>query len=188
MKEIKSQLRQRILAQRKALSPREWQEKNQQICDRILAFPLFQKATTVLAYFSFRQEPDISYLFTTDKKCDKKWGFPVSVETTLIWHFWQPGEPLQRGKYGIKQPLADAPKVQPEAVDLIIVPTVACDSWGYRLGYGVGYYDRLLSAAEWQNIPTLGVVFDFAYVPQLPTEPWDIKLNYICTESSLQDH
>ncbi|MDJ0746851.1 MAG: 5-formyltetrahydrofolate cyclo-ligase [Xenococcaceae cyanobacterium MO_167.B27] len=184
LKETKSELRQRILAQRKAISLQQWQKKNQQICDRISGFPLFQEADTVLAYFSFRQEPDISHLFTTDKK----WGFPACVETTLVWHFWQHGEPLQLGKYGIKQPLADAPLVPSKAIDLILVPTVACDCLGYRLGYGGGYYDRLLSSAQWQNIPTLGIVFDFACVPQLPTEPWDIKLNYICTESLLQEY
>ena len=178
LQKTKSQLRQKILAQRKALSPKEWQTKNRQICDQILKSSLFQKATTVLAYFSFRQEPDISHLFTQQKK----WGFPICIDSSLVWHYWQPGESLQTGKYGIKQPLLNTAKVDPEAVDLIIVPTVACDALGYRLGYGGGYYDRLLSSAQWQNIPTLGIVFDFAYVAQLPREPWDIKLKYICSE------
>ena len=184
MQETKSQLRQEILAQREALSAKEWQTKNRLICDRILEFPLFQKATTVLAYFSFRQEPDISYLFTKEKK----WGFPICIQNSLVWHYWQPGETSQRGKYGIKQPLLNSPKVESEAVDLIIVPTVACDTLGYRLGYGGGYYDRLLSSIKWQNIPTLGIVFDFGYLSQLPTEPWDIKLKYICSETLFKQY
>ena len=184
MQKSKAQLRQEILAQRKALSSQEWQAKNNLICDRILEFPLFQKAKTVLAYFSFRQEPDISTLFNKDKK----WGFPICIQNYLVWHYWQPGKALQRGKYGIKQPLPSAPKVQPEAVDLIIIPTVACDALGYRLGYGGGYYDRLLSSSQWYNIPRLGIVFDFAYIPQLPIEPWDVKLNYICSESFFRQY
>ncbi len=178
MSQNKAQLRKKILAQRKALSLTEWQIKNQKICDRILNFSLFQKATTILAYFSFRQEPDISYLFTQDKK----WGFPICIKSSLEWHYWQSGDPLKIGKYGIKQPLNQS-KITPQNVDLIIIPTVACDSLGYRLGYGAGYYDRLLDSTEWQNIPTLGIVFDFAYLTKLPADPWDIRLKYVCSES-----
>ena len=184
MSETKSQLRQKFLAQRQALSCKEWQAKNQQICRNIANFPLFQEAKTVLCYFSVRQEPDISYLFSKDKK----WGFPVCGANSLSWYLWQPGEPLQRGKYGIKQPFLSSATVEPETVDLIILPTVACDALGYRLGYGGGYYDRLLGSAKWQNIPTLGIVFDFAYLDQLPTEPWDIRLNYTCSESSFNQY
>ena len=72
-------------------------------------------------------------------------------------------------------------------VDLIIVPTVACDRAGYRLGYGGGYYDRLLTSPEWQDCPTVGIVFDFAYLESLPSDSWDIKLQYICTESHLDE-
>ena len=182
LKTAKIQLRQEILARRKALSVKEWQEKNHQICDRLLAFPLFQQATTILAYFSFRREPDLSCVFNTNKN----WGFPRCVKSTLSWHFWQFGEPLKQGKYGILEPLNNAPQILPQTVDLIIVPSVACDTFGYRLGYGGGYYDRLLSSPKWQHIPKLGIVFDLAYVPQLPIESWDIKLNYIGTESLLQ--
>jgi 5-formyltetrahydrofolate cyclo-ligase len=67
-------------------------------------------------------------------------------------------------------------------VDLILVPAVACDRQGTRLGYGGGYYDRLLSDPAWTNIPTVGVVFDFAYLTYLVADPWDIPLRAICTE------
>ncbi len=184
MAKTKSQLRQKFLAQRKALSLSEWNDKNQQICRNIANFSLFQQAKTVLAYFSVRQEPDISYLFSKEKK----WGFPVCIANSLAWYLWQPGEPLQQGKYGIKQPLPNSVTVEPETVDLMILPTVACDALGYRLGYGGGYYDRLLGSVQWQSIPTLGIVFDFAYIAQLPTEPWDIRLNYICSESSFKQY
>lgn len=177
----KTQLRQTILKQRRSLNFPEWQTKSLAICDRLNSLPLFTKAQTILAYFSFRQEPDLNPLFVSPIK----WGFPRCVGTSLVWHSWQPQEPLQKGKYGIKEPLATAPMIAPNEVDLILVPTLACDKQGYRLGYGGGFYDRLLSSAEWVNIPTIGIVLDFAYLSRLPVDSWDIKLNYICTETRI---
>ena len=107
---------------------------------------------------------------------------------TLVWHSWQPGESLQSGKYGIKEPLATSTVIDATTADLILVPTVACDLRGYRLGYGGGFYDRLLSRDRCSKIPTIGVVFDFAYVPGLPTDIWDIRLNFICTETKLDTY
>jgi 5-formyltetrahydrofolate cyclo-ligase len=70
-------------------------------------------------------------------------------------------------------------------VDLILVPAVACDVRGYRLGYGAGYYDRLLSSSPWRAIPTLGVVFEYARLPSLPQDSWDLPLGGVCSESGL---
>lgn len=178
MKNQKNQLRKQLLKQRNQLSLSEWQSKSEQICQNLKKQDTFIKSKTVLAYFSFRQEPNISSLFTT-----KKWGFPRCINNSLTWHFWQLPQPLKTNKYGILEPLANTLQIEPQQVDLILVPTVACDYRGYRLGYGGGYYDRLLSSSLWLNIPTVGIVFDSAFLPQLPVEPWDTKLNYICTES-----
>ena len=178
MPNSKQILRKTILKQRRSLQQEEWQKKSQQICDRISDLTEFSAAKTILAYFSFRQEPDLSALFTLPVR----WGFPRCVDSSLIWHLWKPEEMLQTGKYGILEPLSTAITINPEEVDLILVPTVACDRQGYRLGYGGGFYDRLLSLPEWMDIPTVGVVFNFAYLSQIPADSWDIKLNYICTE------
>ena len=180
----KSILRREFLHQRQSLSTVEWQLKSKLICDRLKASSLFKEAQTVLAYFSFRQEADLTSLFDLNKN----WAFPRCVGKTLVWHSWQPGESLQSGKYGIKEPLATSTVIDATTADLILVPTVACDLRGYRLGYGGGFYDRLLSRDRCSNIPTIGVVFDFAYVPGLPTDIWDMKLNFICTETKLDTY
>lgn len=181
MKSKKVHLRQQILKQRKSLSTVQWQTKSQLICQNIKNHPLFVEANIVLAYFSYRQEPDLSSLFK-----DKQWGFPRCVGNSLIWHLWQPPQLLKANKYHILEPLATSSIIQPQEVDLILVPTVACDYRGYRLGYGGGYYDRFLGSPQWHNIPTIGIVFDLAYLSQLPTEPWDVQLDYICTELSIE--
>jgi 5-formyltetrahydrofolate cyclo-ligase len=179
----KSALRREILHQRQSLSPAAWQAKSNQICDRLKSSTLFQEAQTIFAYFSFRQEPDLSPLFSLDKT----WAFPRCVGKSLVWHSWQPGAELNTGRYGIQEPLETAPMIEPAKADLILVPTVACDDQGYRLGYGGGFYDRLLGGDRTSeptlNIPTIGIIFDFAYGIQLPTDPWDMQLNFSCTET-----
>lgn len=182
----KSELRRNIIKQRQSLSQDEWRGKSQAICKNIYNSSLFNQAKTILAYFSFRQEPDLSYLFSGNKSDNEKtWGFPRCVEKSLFWHFWKSEDELIAGKYGIKEPRPDSPIINPQEVDLILVPCVACDYQNYRLGYGGGYYDRFLSSPEWESIPTIGIVFDLGYLPEVPIEVWDKKLDSICTETDL---
>lgn len=180
---LKQALRSEILKTRRELSLHEWQQKSQKICEHLQAAPSFQNAQTVLAYFSFRQEPDLSPLFSLRKT----WGFPRCEGKNLVWHSWFPQSSfaLQKGAYGISEPSSDSPLIDPETVDLLLIPAVACDTQGYRLGYGGGFYDRLLSTSPWATIATIGIVFDFARVPELPHDRWDQPLEEICTEAGL---
>lgn len=184
----KPELRRELLEKRQMLTQQEWKEKSDRISAQLLDFPLFQEAQTILAYFSFRQEPDLSHiLYNKHQKYQKTWGFPRCVEQNLIWHLWQPGDVLKTGVYGISEPDIQSPVVKPEDVDLILIPCVGCDALGYRLGYGGGYYDRLLSSPQWKNLPTIGIVFEFAYLPSLPVAAWDQPLNYICTDTGIKE-
>lgn len=177
----KTELRKSLLNTRKSLSAQKWRQKSDLLCNHLQNSPLFTQAKTILAYFSCRQEPDLSPLFVTPRK----WGFPRCVGKDLSWHIWQPGDALHSGAYGILEPLPDAPKIDYSEVDLMLVPAVGCDVCGYRLGYGGGYYDRMLSLAEWESKITIGTIFEFALLPQLPVDSWDKPLHGICTEIDL---
>ncbi|MGK7942535.1 MAG: 5-formyltetrahydrofolate cyclo-ligase [Crocosphaera sp.] len=179
--EMKKQIRKKIIQERINLSHREWLEKSKLLCQNLQNYSLFQQSKTILAYFPIRQEPDLTYLFSNSKN----WGFPRCVKKSLVWHSWQLEDPLIKGKYGILEPSPNAPILTPETVDLMLIPAVACDYNGYRLGYGGGFYDRLLNSPQWCHIPTVGITFEFSLISQLPREPWDQKLKAICTEHQL---
>ena len=177
----KAQLRRKLLKLRQDMPLEDWRQKSDRLCAHLQASDFFLEASTILAYFSFRQEPDLNSLFAISKT----WGFPRCVEKRLDWHVWssQAAFPLQVGAYGIPEPHPDAPTLEPEQVDLILVPAIACDRQGYRLGYGGGFYDRLLSQPAWARKPTVGIVFDFARLPSLPQDSWDQPLQAVCTEA-----
>ncbi len=172
----KPQLRQALRQRRLALSPAEWSALSQQICLQVASYPPFQRAVTVLAYHSYSQEPDLSSLFSLPKT----WGFPCCTPAGLTWGVWRPGEPLEKSRQGIREPLPRAPRLSLEQADLMVVPGLAYDRQGYRLGYGGGFYDRCLSWGS--NPPTLGVVFAFGCFEGLPRDPWDQPVQAVCTE------
>lgn len=178
----KADLRRSLLKTRQSMPVEQWQDKSDRICTHLQSSALLTQAKTILAYFSFRQEPDLGLLLNDNKH---QWGIPRCVDDSLIWHRSKPGDVLQIGSYGILEPLPSAPTLQSEEVDMLLVPAVACDYQGYRLGYGGGYYDRLLSASEWKSKLTIGIIFNFAYLPQLPIDPWDKPLQAVCTETGL---
>lgn len=182
----KRHLRSTLLTQRKALSQEEWQVKSQQLCERLIRLPLLQAAQTILVYRSFRCEPDLNTLWEKVGH-SKKWGLPRCQGSNLTWHEWSIHEnlPFVRNRFNIEEPGADWPKLSVTDIDLILVPTVACDRQGYRLGYGGGFYDHLLQQPEWRSIPTIGVVFDDFILDCLPSDPWDQPLDAIASEHRL---
>ncbi|MCS6813677.1 MAG: 5-formyltetrahydrofolate cyclo-ligase [Cyanobacteria bacterium] len=187
----KAALRRTLLQQRQTLSIAEWRDRSDCICAHLQTIPLVRQAGTILAYFSSRQEPDLSPLVMATSQTNihtaKRWGFPRCVGRALQWHQWQPGDPLHTGAYGILEPLETAPQLSVVEVDLLLIPAIACDFRGYRLGYGGGFYDRLLSNPAWAAKPAIGITFAFAYLPQLPVDPWDRPLTAVCTDSGCHE-
>jgi 5-formyltetrahydrofolate cyclo-ligase len=182
----KKMLRKQLLTQREAIAPQDWVAKSEAICQHLAQSEWVQGAQTILVYLSHRQEPSLTRLWTHHFP-HKRWGIPRCVEKSLVWHEWNPARPqqLQPGAYGILEPVPTLPIIEADSVDLILVPAVGCDRQGFRLGYGGGFYDRLFSQATWANIPTIGIVFEFAYLDQLQPDPWDYPLQAVCTEASL---
>jgi 5-formyltetrahydrofolate cyclo-ligase len=178
----KDLLRRRFISHRQALDPSIWRLMSDRLCDHLTNSIQVRNAQTILAYRSHRQEPSLDRLFNQQKQ----WGLPRTVGQELSWHRWQPSESLVVGKYNIQEPDPTSPLLTPDFVDLILLPAVAIDQRGYRLGYGGGYYDRLRADPCWRKIPTIGIVFDFAAVDELPAEDWDLPIDAVCTELGMR--
>ncbi|MBX3501983.1 MAG: 5-formyltetrahydrofolate cyclo-ligase [Alphaproteobacteria bacterium] len=101
----------------------------------------------------------------------------------LTFHAWRPGDPLERGPVGTSQPPAAAPVIEPDA---LIVPLLAVDPAGFRLGYGGGYFDRTLAHLRARRaITAIGVAFEVQRVARVPTGPNDARLDFLLTERAL---
>lgn len=106
-------------------------------------------------------------------------ALPRVTRAGLVFHRWA-GEPLVRSGFGIPEPAPDLPVVPPAALDALLVPGVAFDRAGGRLGQGGGYYDRVLAGPHGHAI---GVAWAFQVVDAVPADPWDIPVDAVLTEA-----
>ena len=117
-------------------------------------------------------------------------GVPIALPVTpkagqpLQFLGWRPGDRLGEGRFGTKQPVAGAPPVRPHVV---LVPLLAFDLAGWRLGYGGGYYDRSIAALRVDGMPVvaIGVGYDGQRVDKVPVGPYDMPLDAVLTPTGL---
>jgi 5-formyltetrahydrofolate cyclo-ligase len=103
----------------------------------------------------------------------------------LILRAWQPGAPLDRGQWGIREPAADAAEVEP---DILLVPLLAFDRAGHRIGYGAGYYDLTIARLRARKaVMAVGIAFAIQEVPAIPATPRDARLDLVLTEREMID-
>ncbi|MGK7912851.1 MAG: 5-formyltetrahydrofolate cyclo-ligase [Synechococcus sp.] len=161
------------------------EEISRQICDRLRRWPLLQTARTILAYWAMLDEIDLSPLMRSWP--DKTWGLPRTLpQYQMDWHVYQLGDTLQRAQWGVLEPDSNCPSIALELVDIVLVPAIACDRQGTRLGYGGGFYDRCLASPHLQNALTVGVIPAACWSEtQLPYESWDVHLGAIVTEDDI---
>jgi 5-formyltetrahydrofolate cyclo-ligase len=170
-----------LLKLRAAKSPEVWQAQSQKICEHLTQWHSLQTAKVILSFISFKQEPDLSDLYQALP--NKIWGFARCVDQDLVWHELKPDlQELELGKYGIWEPIASLPKIPLDQVDVILVPALACDRQGYRLGYGGGFYDRFLVN---QTGIKIAVIFADSFVEKLPHDHWDIPMQALCTDNGI---
>jgi 5-formyltetrahydrofolate cyclo-ligase len=144
--------------------------------------PIWFGATCIAAYISVAGEPPTAGLIAAARALGKIIVLPRVVgRDHLELHRWE-GEPLQPGAFGIGEPAAHAPAVAPDQVDLFLVPGLAFDSHGGRLGLGKGYYDRLLARSPGFRV---GICWEWQLLPEVPMESHDQRVQAICTERRL---
>ena len=166
---LRFQMRQR----KKAMAPGEIAEKSQALCRMVLQTPAYRDAAAVYGYLPFNQEVDLHPLLQQALTDGKQVALPKCCGTDMRFILVSDLSQIRRSAIGAPEPIADAPVARDETA-LVIVPGVAFDRRGYRIGYGGGYYDRFLMQEP--NHPTISVCYDFQVLPRLETEPHDIPV------------
>ena len=135
----------------------------------------------VAGYYPVRDEADPRGLMDALVARGHRLALPRVAETDAPLHFhrWRAGDPLRDNPQGIAEPLPEAERVEP---DVILVPLLAFDAAGYRLGHGGGYYDRTLAGTKAISI---GIAYAGQQRASIPLEAHDIALNHILTENGL---
>ena len=101
----------------------------------------------------------------------------------LIMRAWQWGAPLEAGQWGIREPKADAPEVDP---DILLVPLLAFDRTGHRIGYGAGYYDMTIARLRsLKTVTAVGIAFAMQEIPAVPASERDAPLDLVLTENEV---
>jgi len=143
-------------------------------------------AATIAGYKSIRREVDITGAIKQCAARGQKLCLPIieAQDKPLFFRRWRMEDPLEKGRYGIEVPRADALTARP---DVIIVPMVAFDRSLHRLGYGAGYYDRTIAAlrAQEKKVQIIGVAYSLQETDSIPFNALDEKLDMIVTEKEV---
>jgi len=194
----KPELRQHFCSLRECLPPGQVTAASAALCHRLAAWlsstsnlqEILRVSTPVCAqndsspisiftYLAFRNEPDLALLF--DLLPHARWAVPRIEGRRLIVHPYDPAR-LVRHRFGMLEPAPDLPVIDPATLDLVLVPGVAFDRQGGRLGFGGGYYDRFLPTTPALRV---GVTYDECLADVLPCGEHDQCVDWIVTPSDL---
>lgn len=187
LKERKEALRQQAHANRQALANKD--ELSQIICQKFAELPEYAAARTVMFYVDVRAEVRTRHYLPTALEHGKRIVVPYCVDGELeLFHLESMNE-LAVGMYKILEPrreLRELPgkKVEVAELDLIMVPGVAFDRTGARMGHGFGYYDKLLEHARAET-PLVALAFECQLFEEIPTQAHDVFMDKIITESNV---
>ncbi|MEL7084235.1 MAG: 5-formyltetrahydrofolate cyclo-ligase [Cyanobacteria bacterium J06597_1] len=163
----------------------ELAQLSQQLCARLERWPTLQTARTILAYWAMADEIDLSSL--VNRWPEKIWGLPRTLpQRQMAWHTYHPGDALYCSQWGVLEPDSHRPVIPLESVDVMLVPAIACDRQGTRLGYGGGFYDRCLAAPHLSGALAVGIIPHACWsAAVLPCDAWDVRLGAIATERDI---
>lgn len=182
---MKNQIRTRVLQLRDSISRQERLVREQIISEKIQNLPVFNKASAIFFYASFRSEVGTLSFIEQTLSIGKSVILPVVIKAQkrlALYEIYSIHE-LVPGYMNIPEPTLDRKsEFNLSDVDLIIIPGVAYDRKGNRIGYGGGYYDRLLADPESSSIPIVAPAFAQQLVTSIPSEPHDRKVDIIVTE------
>lgn len=183
----KQQLREQAHANRRAQENKD--EVSQIIVDKFEGLASYARAKTVMYYIDVRAEVRTRQALPAALAGPKKIVVPYCVDDVLELFWLESMEELEIGMYKILEPRAELravpeKRVAVEELDLVMVPGVAFDRRGARMGHGKGYYDKLLEHAR-PDAPLVALAFECQLFPEIPTAPHDIFMDQIVTEAAI---
>ncbi|MDP6240686.1 MAG: 5-formyltetrahydrofolate cyclo-ligase [Acidimicrobiales bacterium] len=171
-----------MLARRRARSPEEVRRASEVVVRRLLALPELDGSLRIGAYLGVRGEVDPSTLCDIDRL---EVALPVTTPGEPL-RFLIPTGPIGDGPHGTRQP-GEGIEVDTRDLDVVVVPVVAADSLGHRVGHGAGYYDRTF--ADRRGFPPppvlIGICHSFQLVERLESRPWDVPLDLLVTDAGI---
>lgn len=180
----KGHLRKIMLDRRNKLSDEEITAKSKKIMDFVFSLEQFSKAKTVMFYVDAKNEVRTKEAIMKALKLNKRVVVPKVYKHQVLKAIQIKGlDELCLGTFGILEPVHDQ-QAFPRDIDLVLVPGVAFDEDGYRLGYGGGYYDNFLPQLR-ANVKKVAIAFDIQVLKTVPSEKHDVRMDFIITESKV---
>ena len=188
----KSALRHRFSSLRDSLQGEMRTAAESAILERLFALPAWEKAPLVCGYMSMRVEIGMTPVWKQAAAEGRAYALPVTVtgakEGRMVFRRTEAFSPreLVPARFGVSEPPDTWPELSLRELEgaLIIVPGLAFDGEGFRIGYGGGYYDRFLAALRDAHIPVtaVGLVFEACRTPELPRGPYDMPVDFVIDE------
>lgn len=177
----KNEIRDIVKSERRKMSCDEVAKKSQDAARLILESEEYRRANTIMLYSALGNEVDTAYIAEAAHADGKRVLYPVTDEACgrIMPVIADKTTEFERGAFGIKEPKGE---VYNGAIDLVVVPGVAFDRSGARLGFGKGCYDAFLDKVKASK---LGLCYDMQLVDALPTEAHDVNMDMIVTEREI---
>jgi len=172
----KKQLRKQIRERKRAMTPAEIEEKSRLLADKFMDSEAYRMAKTIYGYLPYNQEVRTVPMLEQALREGKRVAVPKVYGDEMRFIYLEDLSQVAQGYAGIPEPVADEP-VANDPTALVLMPGLAFDPMGHRIGYGGGFYDRFLAAEP--THPTLALCYDFQMLPQLETEEFDIPVDTV---------
>ena len=172
----KQELRRKITLLKRAMTQEQIQQKSDELVKQFLATDWYQRAETIYGYLPYNQEVRTFALLERAIADGKRVAVPKVYGDDMKFIYMTDLSLVEKSDFGIPEPIADEP-VANDPTALVLMPGLAFDPEGHRLGYGGGFYDKFLEQEP--NHPTLALCYEFQMLPHLETEAHDIPVDTV---------
>ena len=172
----KTELRREIRARKRAMTEAEIEERSAKLAQLFFASRAYQNAKTIYGYLPYNQEVRTVPMLERALKDGKMVAVPTVYGDEMKFLYLDDLTAVAKGYAGIPEPIADEPVAHDETA-LVLMPGLAFDPQGHRIGYGGGFYDKFLAAEP--NHPTLALCYEFQMLPKLDVEDHDIPVDMV---------